>query len=164
MAVDKALFRQVVGRFAAGVTVVTTGKDGVHHGMTATAFCSLSLEPTLVLVCVERTANTLPVLRSAGIFNINLLSEDQEHLSRLFADKSLQETHGFKDVEHSLASNGAPLLKDCIGYIQCRVVDTHEGGDHVIFIGEVEIAELGDESTPLLYWRSGYRKIDPSSL
>lgn len=161
MAIDKTLFRQIVGRFAAGVTVITTGKDGIYHGMTATAFCSLSLEPTLVLVCVEKTANTLPVLQASGVFNVNMLSEDQEHLSRLFADKSLQESHGFKDVEHSLAANGAPLLKDCIGYMHCRVVDSHEGGDHLIFIGEVDSAEAGEDKGPLLYWRSAYRRVQP---
>jgi flavin reductase (DIM6/NTAB) family NADH-FMN oxidoreductase RutF len=164
VAVDKAMYRQVVGRFAAGVTVITTGKDGHYHGMTATAFCSLSLDPTLVLICVEKSANTLPVLESAGIFNVNLLAEEQEDLSRLFADKSLQETHGFKGVEHRLGANGAPVLIDCLGYLECRVVQRHDGGDHVIFIGEVEAAEPGSDAAPLLYWRAGYRRLDGGSL
>jgi flavin reductase (DIM6/NTAB) family NADH-FMN oxidoreductase RutF len=160
LAVDTVLYRQVAGRFAASVTVVTTGKDGDYHGMTATAFCSLSLEPTLVLICVEKTANTLPFLHDSGVFNINILSEHQEYLSRLFAEKELQETHGFKDIAYTLGVTGAPLLKDCIGYLQCRVVSSHEGGDHIIFIGSVESAEVGEEDGPLLYFRSGYRRIN----
>ena len=159
MSIDQTLFRQVAGSFATGVTVITTGADGAYHGMTASAVASLSLEPTQVLVCIERTAHTLPTLQSSDYFNINVLSEDQEDLSRLFASKEAQQGHALDGVDYSLGKHGVPLLKGTLGYFECRVVQQYDGGDHVIFVGEVEHAALGDAGRPLLYYKGRYRRM-----
>jgi flavin reductase (DIM6/NTAB) family NADH-FMN oxidoreductase RutF len=163
LSIDKTLFRQVAGSFATGVTVITTGYQGVYHGMTASAVASLSLEPTQVLVCIDRTAQTLPVLQASGYFNVNILSEDQEDLSRFFASKEAQQSHALDDIDFSLGRLGVPLLKGTLGYFECRVVQQFDGGDHVIFIGEVEHAALDEGEQPLVYYRSRYRRLDSES-
>lgn len=159
MSIDKVLFRQVVGSFASGVTVITTGSEGSFHGMTASAFSSLSLDPTLVLVCVEKTAQTYPVLQSSGRFNVNILALEQEYLSRTFASKDSPHAHGLVGIDYTLGELGLPVLDGALAYLECRMVEQHEGGDHVIFVGEVEAAGIGESADPLLYFRSKYRSL-----
>ncbi len=159
MPVDKQRFRHIGGAFATGVTVITTGRDGYYHGMTANAFATVSLEPALVLVCVDKTAHTYPVLDSSGAFNVNILAEDQQEVSRLFANKELQESHGLSGMDFHIGVNGVPVLASCLAYMQCRVVARYDGGDHTIYIGEVEEADLGKDGAPLLFYRSAYRRL-----
>jgi flavin reductase (DIM6/NTAB) family NADH-FMN oxidoreductase RutF len=158
--IDKMLFRQIAGSFASGVTVVTTGGDGEYHGMTASAFSSLSLEPPLVLVCVDRTAATLPYLQASGAFNISILTDAQEQISRQFAAKDSPQSR-LEDTDHHLGANGIPILDNCLAYFECRVVSQYDGGDHIIFVGEVTSGALGDSNEPLLYYRSAYRRLAP---
>lgn len=159
MSIDKTLFRQVLGSFASGVTVITTGREGQFHGMTANAFSSLSLEPSLVLVCVDKSAETLGVLQATGHFNVNILAPEQQHLSNSFAKKESPEAHGLHGVEYTLGKLGLPLLKDSLAHLECRVVATHEAGDHVIFVGEVDEADQRPEAEPLLYFRGKYGRV-----
>ncbi len=160
MAIDTSLFRQVAGRFATGVTVITTGEGGRFHGMTANAFATVSLSPMLVLVCVDKTAHTYPVLHQSQVFAVNILSEKQEALARVFADKDSQDSHNLNGVSYHFGRTGVPLLDGCTAYLECRVVNQHGGGDHTIFVGEVEDAVLGEDDRPLLYYRSGYGTVD----
>jgi flavin reductase (DIM6/NTAB) family NADH-FMN oxidoreductase RutF len=157
VSIDKALFRQVAGSFASGVTVITTGSEGSFHGMTASAFTSLSIDPTLVLVCVDKKAETLPALQAAGRFNVNILAADQEHLSRTFASKDSPHAHGLAGIDYKLGELGLPLLDGALAFLECRVTEEIEGGDHVIVIGEVENAGVGEIEDPLLYFRGRYR-------
>jgi flavin reductase (DIM6/NTAB) family NADH-FMN oxidoreductase RutF len=143
------------------VTVITTGYEGAFHGMTASAVASLSLEPTQILVCIDRSAQTLPVIQASGYFNVNILSELQEDLSRFFASKEAQQSHALDGIDYSLGKLGVPLLKGTLGFFECRVVQQYDGGDHVIFIGEVEHASLGEAERPLLYYKSRYRRLEP---
>jgi flavin reductase (DIM6/NTAB) family NADH-FMN oxidoreductase RutF len=159
MPIDKALFRQVAGSFASGVTVITTGFEGKYHGMTASAFCSLSLDPLQVLVCVDRTAHTLPLLQQSGHFNVNILASGQEEISRIFANKEAAQRVTFEGIEHTLNAKGVPLLKGALASFECRVALQFDGGDHVIVVGEVEDGDLGDGDDPLLYFRSRYRSL-----
>jgi flavin reductase (DIM6/NTAB) family NADH-FMN oxidoreductase RutF len=158
--VDKAHFRQVVGAFATGVTIITTGRDGNFHGMTANAFSSLSLDPTLVLVCVDNKARSHDIIERAGFFNVNILSEGQQELSRVFASRELPESHALHGIDFDIGANGVPLLKGCLATMQCRVYSRHDAGDHAIFVGEVLEATLAEDGPPLLYWRSAYRRIE----
>jgi flavin reductase (DIM6/NTAB) family NADH-FMN oxidoreductase RutF len=151
-------FRQVLGTFATGVTVVTTGRNGDYHGMTANAFTSVSLEPMLVLVCVEHSANTHPILSAAGVFGVSVLAAHQEHLSRAFALKDTDESR-LIGIDYRLGRLGVPLLNNTIAYLECRVVGQHEAGDHTIFIGEVEEGDISSEADPLLFYRGRYRRI-----
>lgn len=155
MPIDDARFRQVMGRFASGVTVVTTLFQGERYGMTVSSFSSLSLDPPLVLICVDRRLSTHDALVGAGQFVVNILSDSQEHLSRQFASR---EADKFQGVAYSAGLLGLPVLDGALASIECRLHSTAPGGDHTILIGEVVAMEIGD-GDPLLYYRSGYREL-----
>jgi flavin reductase (DIM6/NTAB) family NADH-FMN oxidoreductase RutF len=157
MAFDPARFRSVVGRFASGVTIVTTRDEaGVDHGMTVSAFCSLSLEPPLVLVCIERIAEMHDVLVSASDFAVNILASGQESVSRRFAERMADR---FDGIGFGRGLSGAPLLHGTLAHVECRVKKRLNGGDHSIFIGEVIDAEARFDR-PLLYYRGGYAQLE----
>ena len=157
MSVDPDGFRAVLGRFATGVTVVTTrDAAGVDHGMTVSAFGSASLVPPLVVVCLDRLAHTLPVLAQAGFFAVNILAQGQEALSRRFA---WQETGRFDGIGYTRGQSGAVLLDETLAWLECRVVARHDAGDHVVFLGAVDAAEARSER-PLLYYRGGYAGLE----
>ncbi len=155
------LFRRVFGQFATGVSVMTTDADGVRHGMTANAVTSVSLEPPLVLVCVQKDTVMSRSVADAGAFALSFLSEEQEHLSNFFADPERPIGNAqFVDVPTHTAETGAPLLDGCLAWVDCRVWETYDGGDHLIVVGEV--LGLGNErpdGPPLLYFRSGYGMV-----
>ena len=148
--------RSALSRFASGVTVVTT-KDaaGNIYGITVSAFCSVSLDPPLVLICIEKATGSHFAFQESGIFNVNILSKDQADLSERFAS---QIPDKFDRAEISLTIDGVPILTSCLAALECRVKQTFDGGDHSIFIGAVEktTINVGD---PLLYFIGDYREI-----
>jgi flavin reductase (DIM6/NTAB) family NADH-FMN oxidoreductase RutF len=157
MSVDKDLFRQVAGSFASGVTVITTGRDGNYHGMTASSFSSLSLDPPLILVCFDLTAATLAAVDATGAFVVNILGSQQENLSRQFASRG---AHSLDGVEYELGELGIPVIRDALAHFECRVARRHLEGDHVILVGEVEAGAVDNGDDPLLYFRGSYRRLD----
>lgn len=159
MSLDKNDFRRVMGYFATGVTVVTTALGDERHGMAANAICSVSLEPLLLLVCISRQSHTHPILAQSRVFAINILGEDQEELSRVFADSASPEAHRLSGVPHRIGATGAPILEDCIAYVECRVAATYPGGDHTIFLGHVQRMEIVREAPPLLFYRGAYKGL-----
>jgi flavin reductase (DIM6/NTAB) family NADH-FMN oxidoreductase RutF len=150
-------FRAALGRFASGVTVVTVKTtEGDTHGMTANAFCSVSLHPPLVLVCVDHLAETYLHLRERGQFGVSVLKEEQEALSEFFADPERNPDAAYRlGIEYRAMKSGIPVLKDALANLDCAVVGAHSAGDHTIFVGEVKELTLG-EGTPLLYFRGRY--------
>ena len=156
--VDPDTFRSVLGRFASGVTVVTTRDDeNRDHGMTVSAFCSVSLVPPLVLVCVEHTASSRPVLLKSSHFAVNVLAAHQEPISRRFAGTD-EETR-FDGVGYTRGLTGAALIDDALAHIECRRYAEYEAGDHTVVVGEVEAAVAHNDS-PLLYYRGGYTQLE----
>ena len=156
MAVDKAEFRTALSRFASGVTVVTTRDGGGQlHGITVSAFCSVSLEPPLILICIDRGAYAHGAFGESGVFAVNVLTEEQESLSRLFASR---EPDKFAHAAHRLGLDGVPVLSGTLATLECHVRHTYEGGDHTIFVGEVLAAEVR-EGRPLAYYRGGYSRL-----
>lgn len=156
MAINPDEFRRALGHFAAGVTVVTAcGKENQPAGITVTAFSSLSLDPPLVLVCIDRRAYLHKFLSPGAPFVVNLLAADQEALSRRFASRGPDQ---FDGIGYTLNADGVPLLKDVLAAVECRSVAEHEAGDHSIFVGEVQNASVR-EGKPLLYFRGGYREL-----
>ncbi len=158
MSLDPDSFRSVLGRFASGVTVVTV-RDAQErdHGMTVSAFASLSLSPPLILVCVDRQATMHDVLDAASHFAVNILAASQEALSRRFASP---EAHlRFDGIGYARGQTGCALLDETLAYMECRRVRRHDGGDHSIFVGEVEAAMARPER-PLLYYRGGYAQLE----
>ncbi|MBI2862751.1 MAG: flavin reductase [Chloroflexi bacterium] len=156
----KEEFRRAMGLFATGVTVVTTRLGDTLHGMTANAVCSVSLEPLMVLVCVDQQNDTHDLLQESGIFAVNILSEKQQHLAETFAIKrSPHDDHRLESLPLRFGSTGAPILEGCLAYLDCRVVAQYPGGDHTIFLGQVvEVAAPGSDD-PLLYFQSRYASL-----
>jgi flavin reductase (DIM6/NTAB) family NADH-FMN oxidoreductase RutF len=150
-------FRSVLGRFPSGVTVVTTkDDDGSDEGMTVSAFCSVSLNPPLVLVCIEKNASAYEALTAASGFVVNILAANQEQIARRF---SIVDIDRFEGVGYSRSQNGFAVLDDVLGVIECASFAIHEAGDHTIIVGEVEAARA-QTGTPLLYYRGGYAQLE----
>ncbi|MGI8801818.1 MAG: flavin reductase family protein [Solirubrobacteraceae bacterium] len=150
-------YRAVMGHFATGVSVITGwGPDG-PGGMTANAVCSLSLEPLLLLVCFENTARTLPIVREAGRFAVNVLAADQHGLSDVFASKRA-EREKFDTVAYELRDD-VPLLVDTLAWLVCDLRELVPAGDHTIAIGAVSDMGHAAGREPLLWYRGGYRKV-----
>ena len=155
---DSQTFRQAWGKFATGVSVVTTvQEDGSVHGMTANGISSVSLDPPLVLVCVGHTAASYPLIREAKRFAINIMNEDQRPLAEYYARPSDQKT-GELDVSFTHTERGVATVDGSLAHMDCRVVSEHEAGDHTIFIAEVEEIEIGD-GKPLLYYEGRFRSL-----
>lgn len=156
MAIDKNELRRVMGHFATGVTVVTTrDPDGRFFGLTANAVASVSLAPPLLLVCVDKKAESYPFFERSKLFTINILSAEQEDLSRRFAVSGGDK---FEGVSFRVGANGAPILDGALAYLECKVVAAYDGGDHTIYLGEASEAETSD-GKPLLFYRGGYRTV-----
>lgn len=158
--IDSSEFRRVMGHFATGVTIVTTRHgDGAPCGLTANAFTSLSLDPALILVCIERDADSHDCIRETGVFAVNVLDERRgESLSRRFATYGVADK--FRGVAYHEEATGSPVLDDALAWLDCRVAETHEGGDHTIFVGEVLEGDAR-EGSPLVYYRGGYGRFLP---
>ena len=159
MSIDQGLFRAAMRHFASGVTVVTTTVDDRPVGLTVSAFSALSLEPTLVLIAVDRRAASHAAIAGAGHFAVNILAEDHAHLSRLFASR---DPNKFASASYLLSDLGLPLLDEALVTLECRVVEAVAGGDHTVFFGEVVTAEIG-VGAPLVYYESGYRRLEPAA-
>jgi flavin reductase (DIM6/NTAB) family NADH-FMN oxidoreductase RutF len=157
---DPELFREVFGRFATGVAVITSAGSAGAGGMTANALCSLSLDPLLALVCFENRARTLPIVRESGRFAVNVLAADQERLAGVFASK-LPESEKLEDVAHRL-EHGMPIIQGSLAWAACELNELIAGGDHTIAIGRVIAMGLGD-GEPLLWYAGRYHALPPSS-
>jgi len=149
-------FRRALGCFATGVTVITATDDaGNPRGLTANAFSSLSLEPTLILVCVDHRSDTFPVISRASAFAVNILGEDQREVSQRFAGKGEDK---FAGVPYRAGGTGAPVIEGALAVIECKVESAHEAGDHTIFVGNVQHIEHGP-GKPLLFFRGNYASL-----
>lgn len=156
MTVDKETFKDLMSRFPAGVTVVTTDHDGTRHGLTVSALASVSLSPPLVLVCIDREAFSHDLIAESKRFAVSFLGDDQQAISDRFA--------GFDDADDrfegyatSTLATGAPLLDDAIAWLDLSLHEAVPAGDHTVFIGRVEAGEVRDpDARPLVYWGRGY--------
>jgi flavin reductase (DIM6/NTAB) family NADH-FMN oxidoreductase RutF len=185
MVIEKEFFRQVMGHFATGVTVVTTRSQERLAGLTVNAFCSVSLNPPLILICVDRISTTCPIIRESGVFAVNMLTEKQEELSRCFATSSAERYTRFCHASYHVAATGAPIIDDTLAFIDARLVAEYPGGDHAIFLGQVEAMGVsgqvvfargadsehstiiehgtnGTEKAPLAYYHGQYRHLSRS--
>ena len=161
MSLTPSDFRQAMACFATGVTIITVDQDGEVHGMTANAFTAVSLDPVLVLVCVDQRARTHAHLHSRKRFGVNVLRNDQQTISEYYARSA--ETHQHPEeagARFDRTAQGTPVLQGALAYLECRLHSTQTAGDHTIFIAEVEEVVVRD-GEPLLYFRSQYRDIEP---
>jgi len=147
--VDRERFRSVMGHFASGVTIITARHEGIDYGLTASAVSSLSLDPPMLLICLNKTSNTQKAIAQSQVFAVHMLRENQSEVARHFASSRPQK---FGDMSVSYGALGVPLLSDALATIECRVTEEVTGGTHSVFIAEVKTAQATD-GMPLTYFR-----------
>lgn len=160
MSIEAYEFRRVLGHFVTGVVVVATRVPGRDEpcGLTASSVASVSLDPPLVLVCVDKGADSHDCILEAGFFSLNILAAGQEDVSRRFASWDLEAK--FQGVGYRTGETGAPILEESLAWLDCRVWASYPGGDHTIFVGEV-VAGDAEDGVPLVYYRGGYGRFVP---
>jgi flavin reductase len=160
MALSSTEFRRAMGCFATGVTIITVDLEGEVHGMTANAFASVSLDPMLVLVCVDHTTRTHAHMHAKKRFGINVLSEDQRAISEYYArpERTHEQAETEAGARFDRTQHGTPMLQGALAYLECRLHSAQDAGDHTIFIAEVEQVVVREQE-PLLFYRGAYRKV-----
>jgi flavin reductase (DIM6/NTAB) family NADH-FMN oxidoreductase RutF len=157
--------RGIFGRFATGITVVTAGRE-IPRGMTANSFTSVSLEPPLVLVCIQRNATMHETISEAGSFAVSVLAAHQERVARLFADRKRPRGKLEFDAVDAIPGphTGAPVLSGALAWLECKLATTYDGGDHSIFLGEVETIGRGKTEDALLFYDGGFHRLESEAL
>ena len=160
MTLNPAEFRKAMGSFATGVTIITVDLDGEVHGMTANAFASVSLDPMLVLVCVDHSTRTHAHLHAKKRFGVNVLGEDQKAISEYYArpERTHERAEQEAGARFDRTRHGTPMLHGSLAYLECRLHSAQEAGDHTIFIAEVEDVVVHN-GEPLLFFRGKYQKV-----
>lgn len=153
---DAAKFRQVLGHFPTGVTVITAMEDGKPVGFAVGSFASLSLSPPQVLFCAGKTSSSWPRIEQAGRFCVNILADDQEDVCRVFASKGDDK---FAEIGWKHSGGGSPVISGVLAYIDCKLGSVIESGDHYVVVGEVRELEVMHEGGPLLFFRGGYGRF-----
>jgi flavin reductase (DIM6/NTAB) family NADH-FMN oxidoreductase RutF len=156
MPFDSKLQRKIMGQFATGVTVVTTGEGAARTGLTVSSFTSLSLDPPLILVAIDNRSTSRDDIRRNGSFAVSILSVDQEEASRKFATPGPKD---FSTFAWKTAVTGAPILEGSLAWVDCRLHSVLPGGDHEIFVGEIVAGDAGETQAPLLYYSGKYRRV-----
>lgn len=146
-----------MGQFATGITIVTTDYQGKKYGFTANSFTSVSLDPPLVLFCLNKDSEGCEEFKASECFAINMLSSEQAELSNRFANSKLKPNERFEGLNTSTAQTGAPLLENTLGWFDCKLFQHYEAGDHIIFIGEVVDMHRSESEEPILYFAGKYR-------
>jgi flavin reductase (DIM6/NTAB) family NADH-FMN oxidoreductase RutF len=154
--VDQQQFKQVIGHFASCVSIITVSINGVDFGITASAVCSVSVDPPMLLVCVNKSTGTCHAISAAESFTVNIVNETQKELALRFARAN---TEKFDGVDFSYGELGNPVLGQTLATLECRVVEEVTGGTHSVFLGEVQKANAAD-GDPLVYYRGKFGKFE----
>jgi 3-hydroxy-9,10-secoandrosta-1,3,5(10)-triene-9,17-dione monooxygenase reductase component len=154
---DGAKFRQVLGHFPTGVTVITAMQEGHPVGMAVGSFASLSLDPPQVLFCAGNSSTTFPKIADHGSFTVNILGEDQENVSRVFASQLADK---FQELGWKRSANGNPLIEGTLAFIDCTIAQMIDSGDHKVVIGDVTDLDVLHGHGPLVFFRGGYGRFD----
>ena len=158
MPITPEQFREAMRQWASGVSIVTTRREGGLQGITVSSFCSLSLDPPLVLICIDGDTRSHALIAKERAFAVNILRDDQQEISDRAAGRFGDEGAWLEGIAHKKAVTGAPILEDCLAWLDCSLVAQHDGGDHTIYVGRVD-ATGASSGRPLLYYGSRYRKV-----
>lgn len=162
---DPRAFKEALSRFASGVTVVTTRHDGVLHGLTVSAFASVSAAPPRVVVSLGNSTESKPLIERSGVFAVHILGRADVGLGPRFAKLVPGVTDPFDGVPHRVERTGSPILSSCLAWLDCRVETMLPVGDHTLFIGAVEaLGHSEGPPEPVLYYQRGWRVLDPNSI
>lgn len=157
MPIDQDAFKEALRGWASGVTVVTSRSGEKVHGMTVSAFSSVSADPPLVLVCANRSSTTHGIIEEGGVFAVSILAAHQQEVSNLFASSKHEDTR-LQKVSWTEGTTGAPLIDEAVAALECTVASAHREGSHTIYVGRVEAVHTSD-AEPLLYYKGGYRSL-----
>jgi 3-hydroxy-9,10-secoandrosta-1,3,5(10)-triene-9,17-dione monooxygenase reductase component len=153
--------RHIMGHYATGASIVTAMWHGEPQGMAVNSLTSVSLDPPLILFCPDKRSETWPAIRDAGHFVVNILAHDQDHVCRKFAKKGVDR---FAEISYWESANGVPVLHDTLAYLECRIEQVHDAGDHYVTIGKVLDLDLGDAARPLVFYRGAFHELSADEL
>jgi len=162
MAASNDLFKELMRKFAAGVTLVTFNENKKFGGLTVSSFCSLSMNPPLVLICIDRKIASHESLEKTDVFGVNICNSEQGKLAWDFASSKIDKNELIKSLPHTLTKLGTPLLEGCLATMECKITQKHDGGDHTIFVGQVEEGKFDENAEPLVYYGSGLGEFKPN--
>lgn len=152
-------FKNALANWASGVSVVATRTDGLVYGMTVSSFTSLSFEPPLILVCLNKASRLGDMIETTGAFTVSILAAAHEHVSNHFATPGREPAETLHPIDHDDAPSGLPIVAGAVAYVDCALHKSIDEGDHTIIIGRVTAADASEELAPLLYCRRGYRAL-----
>ncbi len=164
MSVEASSFRETMAHWASGVTIVTAMEDGRRVGITASSLASVSLNPPRILVCVNKRLYTHGAIEAGGVFAVNILEKNQVEWGMRFAGLVPEMEDRFAGIETKRAVTGSPILPDVLGWLDCTVVHAYDGGDHTIYVGQVEACGAAEEGPPLLYFNRRWRQLHDAAL
>ena len=156
---NENLFKEICGNYATGVTVITSFDNNTNYGFTANSFTSVSISPFLILFCLNKKANSNKALNIGNHFVVNILSSSQSNICNQFANNNLSPSERFSEVKTSSTKNDIKIISDSVGWLECKVKNIVEGGDHFVYIGEAEMGNLSENRNPLIYHNSKIKKI-----
>ena len=156
---NENLFKEICGNYATGVTVITSFNNNTNYGFTANSFTSVSITPFLIIFCLNKNANSNKALKIGNHFVVNILSSSQSNICNQFANNNLSPSERFSEVKTTSTKNDIKIISDSVGWLECKVKNIVEGGDHFVYIGEVEMGNLSENQNPLIYHNSKIKKI-----
>ncbi|MGC8542389.1 MAG: flavin reductase family protein [Vulcanisaeta sp.] len=157
MTISSELLKAVMRNYPTGVTIVTTTYNDEYYGLTVNSFTSLSLDPPLVLIAIDKRLTSHEAIDKSNVYAVNILSDDMKDLAIKFATAPREER--FSGLKVRTAKTGSPIIEGAIAYLDCKVVAKYPGGDHTIFIGEILDAQIMNNKVPLIYYNRGYYSI-----
>ena len=156
---NENLFKEICGNYATGVTVITSFNNNINYGFTANSFTSVSISPFLIFFCLIIIAISIKALNIGNHFVVNILSSSQSNICNQFANNNLSPSERFSEVKTTSTKNDIKIISDSVGWLECKVKNIVEGGDHFVYIGEVEMGNLSENQNPLIYHNSKIKKI-----
>ena len=162
MSITDDTFKELMKRFASGVTLITFENGGKYSGLTVSSFCSLSMNPPLILICIDKKIPSHESLKKGTHFGVNICTSEQGKLAWDFANSNVDKNELILSLNHDITENKVPLLNECLASMECKIKETYEGGDHTIFVGQIEDGNFDEESDPLVYYKSGLGDFKPN--
>ena len=162
MTITDDTFKELMKRFASGVTLITFENNGKYGGLTVSSFCSLSMNPPLILICVDKKIPSHNSLENGSFFGVNICNSEQGKLAWDFANSNIDKNELILSLNHEVTSSKVPLLTDCLASMECTIKEAYEGGDHTIFVGQIKQGNFDEESEPLIYYKSGLGDFKPN--